>query len=60
MSSVMRRSTYVCPGPTGNDFSMLRSDIKGAFGLTAGRSVRAADDDRRKNIVAGPPPVMQP
>ena len=31
MSSVIRRSTKVCPAPTGNDFSTPRSDMSGVL-----------------------------
>src|SRR5688572_27251651 len=49
MSTVIRRSTYVWPGPTGYDFSIPRVEMIGVF---AGRSVAlgtADNEDVRLN-----------
>ena len=43
MSSAIRRSTKVCPAPTGNDFSTPFSDMSGAVGSSCGGSVRAEE-----------------
>src|SRR5215510_11762914 len=51
MSSVIRRSTNVCPAPTGNDFSTPRSDMSGMLPVGShGASVSAEDDERLKSI----------
>src|SRR5687768_1845854 len=54
MSTVIRRSTYVWPGPTGYDFSIPRVEMIGAF---AGRSVAlgtADNEDVRLNSMETP------
>src|SRR5688572_32153158 len=49
MSSVIRRSTYDWPLPTGYDFSTPRSDIRGVLGSGWDTSVTGEADDPRLN-----------
>src|SRR5436190_18923040 len=52
MSSVMRRSTYVCPGPTGKDFSTARVDMSGVLAGNAAASGTTDSDDERLNSMS--------
>src|SRR5262245_37687532 len=51
MSIAIRRSTKLWPAPTGNDFSMPRSDISGWLPVGShGASVSAEEDERLNSM----------
>src|SRR5688572_2378886 len=52
MSSAIRRSTKVCPAPTGKDFSMERSDISGWLPVGSQGASVVADEDERLNSMS--------